>query len=251
MSYDQNFYQQPDQDPSPREPKSNAKWFVIGALILVVLGCLIYGAMQLGKRFGNGISNLTKGPIHYADSVSEQVESDEYASLLADINSNPRINDSTRTAMAENLTRVHERAIAARELIRKYGNGFLDTMEGQSGLSRLNKSWAHNYFIRTGRATEIKNVLLVLRDESFRELPYSQKDSTLLKKIPVYESGKDAPEYLRNLTSWEAIHYDQPAVTVGMNIKTQLLEVRNYENKFLHIYRNYLNMQDEAAQVHP
>ena len=251
MNYDQNFYQQQNPSPAPRKPKSNTKWFVLAGIVLAFIGLLAYGAVQLGKKVGNEINHFTTNTVSYADSMNETANSEAYASLLNEINSDTRIMDSIKNALAQKVTALHERASFSRGLIRKYGNGFQDTMQGQGGLSQFNKIWAHDYFIRTGRATEIKNSLLALRDSTFMELPYSQKDSTLLHKISVYDLNAGTPDYLRTLTSWEAIHYDQPAMTVSINIKTELIQVSNYESALLDIYRNYFRMQGEAAGVHP
>jgi hypothetical protein len=251
MNNQQNFYQQQfSQPPQPRKPKSNVKWFVLGGVALLLVSFLVYGAVQLGKKFGNGIGNFANTVAGSADSLDETIKNEAYSKLLTDINADTGITDSTRMVMTAKIIAEKRRAAAARLMVRNYGNGFIDTMQGKSGLTALNKMWAHHFFIETGRAAAIKNALLVLRDSSYDELPDSQKDVHLLEKIPLFEPDSTMPAYLAKLTRWETLTFDQPVISVNVNIQNLLEEIRNYENGFIDIYRNYFEMQHKAAAVY-
>jgi hypothetical protein len=113
-------------------------------------------------------------------------------------------------------------------------------MQGRSALAGLNKIYAHNYFIKTGRATNLKNALIKLRDEGFAFFPSAHKDSTLLDAITVYDNERNMPAYLSQLAGWEALHFDQPAITVRLNITLYKKQIRNYASSVQRECRYYL-----------
>jgi flagellar basal body-associated protein FliL len=245
MNYNQNF-NNPQQNwnqppaPEPRKPQSPVKWIIISLAIVLALGGLFYLVASLGKKMGSKVGEMTNGIAQREDSLRDEAIAQEYVSLVDEIQMKQTLPDSVKTNLINGLNELKTNAANANDLLKQYASGFNDTMQGRSALAGLNKIYAHNYFIKTGRATNLKNALIKLRDEGFAFFPSAHKDSTLLDAITVYDNERNMPAYLSQLAGWEALHFYQPAITVRLNITLYKKQIRNYASSVQRECRYYL-----------
>lgn len=235
----QNWNQPPAPTPPPRK-SGNKTTIIIIAIAVCVVGGLFYLAYFLGKKFSETIGKVSESTIQRVDSLREYSNTQTYTALFNEINMNQEFSDSMRLALTRNIRLLGTLTDDANTLLNKYDDGFDDTLKDQNAFSLLNKKWGNAYFLKTGRATNLKNALLNLREKAFLDLPSEVRDSSILAIIVVYNNEAVIPDYLKNLASWEGLYFNQPSLVIRGNFTTLRRQTRSYEDAVLEGYREYL-----------
>lgn len=233
MSYDQDFYRQQNPAPAPREPKSNVKWFIIGGIVLVFISLLAYGAVQLGKKFGKTVGEMQKTMMPAMEPFIRDDRSKEYTGLTDSLKASQAVPDSIKHILLCNLDTLQQQALQSKKLARSYEEGYNDTLRTSGSIVLFDKKIAPAYFIKTGRAEKLKNVLWNCREKTYAALPDDEKDVMAYNMITVYKTGTKQ--------SWEKARFGHAANLAQMNITVCRIEVVNYESKVLAIYRKYIH----------
>jgi hypothetical protein len=234
----------PQQQPAPTPPKRKVNWtIIIVSIVVVVAGSLFYLASFLGKNFAEVIGKFPKSNVQRLDNLStnlkESSNSQAYYELIDEINSDSVFSDSLKVKLTGDLNALRRNVDEVIDLVGFYEDGYNDTLPAKKN-PIINKQLAHAYFIKTGRASELKRVLTDLRDEAFTDLPDTTQLNDLVNIIGIYDN-ETAPDYLKETTSWENTNFHQSATVVRANINTIRIEIIRFENAVLDRYRKYLN----------
>lgn len=234
----QNWNQPPAPTPSPK--KNNKTIVIIVVIAVLVVGGLFYLASFLGKKFSQTIGKISESEIHRIEERKEKSNSQTYTDLSILINANANLPDSLKRELTQHLIDLEKMADDAKQLIKEYDKGFADTLSGQNLFSAMNKKWGHAYFIKTGRATTLKNKVMYLKEKAYADLPGQVQDNSVLDILDVYENAGNTPNYMDQFTGWENVHFNQPSIAVNENLSKFKRQISNYEDAILAQYRTYL-----------
>ncbi|MCX6311573.1 MAG: hypothetical protein NT084_08030 [Bacteroidetes bacterium] len=248
--YNNNFPPQQNWNQAPQQPEkpsssSWAKWLIIAIVVGGLITALIFFVASLGKKFGKTISDVSKNNLGMVDSLQAISINEEYDSLYAQIS-----RDSSSSEMKWAVDDLRNSTDSILQLLSKYQDGFNDTIKDAGTLSQFDRAWAHNYFIKTGRAVKLKHILLSYRENIIHFLPPTEQDSSLRSYLLLDELSKTMPRFLKNLGSWENIYFNQPAMNVNINFKTIRKQVRDFEKEIIERYKNIIrNSQDSGSII--
>jgi len=242
MDYNSQFNRQqqaqgwmpPSMPPEPKKPsRSWIIWVIVIAAVISLVGLVGYKVWKAGSRKGHFINKEASSAMNKLDSTATNTHEEKFQELYGMLGT-----DSASNAIRAKLDALHASTDSLVTLLGAYHDGFQDTMRGAGGLSQFDKSWAHNYFIVTGRATKLKNKLLYYRASSIHNLPADQQDSSLAYIIIIDDLQKSMPGFMKKFTRWEYMYFDQPAMNVNMNLTLIRTEIRSFEGEILQRWEN-------------
>ncbi|MEO5645025.1 MAG: hypothetical protein ABIQ40_11060 [Bacteroidia bacterium] len=234
----QNWNQPPIRKPQPRK---RSPWVLIIILIsAIAVGGLFYFVASLGKNVSETIGKFSHTSIERMNAVDENSVAKAYTDLADIINANSKLPDSLKSSFTKKLSNMKTLADEAQQLIKKYDSGLDDSINSQGSFSPRDKTMAHCYLIKTGRATNLKNALTKLKTKAFADLPQEVQDSSILDNLHVYanESGDDYKD--NQFSNWETLHFNQTSSIVRMNFTKFEKEIQSFEKAIIRKYRDYI-----------
>ncbi len=249
MNYNQNWnnpQQNWNQPPTPQPRKNgNKTTIIIVVIVACVVGGCFYLAAFLGKKFSETLGKAGEMNMQRVDSLREYSTAQTYTELFNEINTNQELSDSVKLDLTRNISYLQTLTDDVNALVNKYDDGFGDTLKGQNTFSLIDKKWGNAYFLKTGRAAKLKSSLQNLSESAFIDLPSEVRDSSILPIIVVYDNDDaNLPEYLKNLTSWEGLYFNQPTLVIRGNFNTFRKQIRSYEDAVLERYKQYLSQNN-------
>lgn len=239
----QNWMQQPE--PPQKSPNAWVKWVVIAVIIIGLIAALIFFVANLGKKFGKTIGDVSKTTITMADSLQAISVNEDYDSVYAIM-----ARDSSSMEMKWFIDDLRNSTDSIIQLFNENQKGFKDTIGDAGGLSQFDKSWGHNYFIKTGRALKLKHILIAYRENEIHFLPTKEQDDYLRNVLQIDEGEKLMPGFLKNLGKWENINFDQAPMTVNLNFTKIKMQIRAFEKEMLDKYKNIItNAQESGLRI--
>jgi flagellar basal body-associated protein FliL len=232
------------QQPLPSPPKRKVNWtIIIVSIVIVIAGSLFYLASFLGKNFAEVIEKFPKSntqKLHDLNKPLQEISNTEaYYELIDEINSDSLFSDSLKVKLTHDLNTFRKNVDETLDLIELYEDGYNDTLPLKKD-PVVNKKLAHAYFIKTDRASTLKQTLADLKDKAFTDLPDTTQLNDLVNIISIYDN-ETAPAYLKETTSWENTNFHQSASGVRANLNTIRTEVIRFENAVLDRYRRYVH----------
>ncbi|HET6990152.1 MAG TPA: hypothetical protein VFJ43_02465, partial [Bacteroidia bacterium] len=234
MENNPDFYppqQNWNQPPMPPQ-KSNTgwvKWVIIGVAAVGLIAWLIVSVASMGKKFGQVINDVSQNKFSKADSLQLSALNTEFDSVYSRIEK-----DSSSREMKFLIDDLKSSSDSVTEILNKNQDGFNDTIGDANAVSRLTQFWSQHYFLKTGRATKLKNMLLSYRENKIHLLPPYAQDSVLLRNyLMIDDVDKILPAYMRKFTGWENINFNQPVMNVNLNFRLIRNQVRNFEMEIL------------------
>lgn len=248
MNYNPNW-NNPQQQPNRPAPRNNTKLIVILSVVgLLFIGGIFYVVVWAGKTFGSFVGNTSRAIKETTDGLdsaffgsmmeSASDKSGRYYEIIEAINSDSMLTDSEKVKLTNNLNALRKKTDEVLDLIELYGDGYNDTLPLKKD-TVTNKKLAYAYFIQTGRASELKQMLANYRDAMFANLPDASQQAKLENIIGIYDN-ETAPAYLKETTSWENTNFHRSAAGVRTNLNTITRQVISFENAVLNCYRQYL-----------
>lgn len=243
----QQYRQQPPRVPQP--PRNNTKLVIILSVAgLLVIGGIFYVAIWAGRTFGSFVGNTSRAIKETTDGLdsaffgsmmeSASDKSGRYYEIIEAINLDSTLSDSEKVKLTNNLNALRKKTDEVLDLIELYGDGYNDTLPLKKD-TVTNKKLAYAYFIKTGRAAELKQTLIDFRDKTFADLPDPAQQDKLVNIINVYDN-ETAPAYLKETTSWESSNFHRSAAGVRTNLNTIMRQVISFENAALDCYKLYV-----------
>ena len=229
-----NFNQQPWNQftpPPKKTPQKNNRWIIWVSISLVVIGLvswLGYKVYKAGQHFGDTIGNVAANGIGMADSLSEITKDSTYYSLYAQLG-----DDSLSKIYKAGLDDLKSSTDSIFAIMRSYHDGFRDTLGDASGFQMMDKRVSENYFIKTGRAKKLKNAFVVYRYKLIHDLPENEQDSSLYNFLLIDEISNAMPGFMKNLTGWENIYFNQPPMNVKLNFTNLKMQLNTFQNAIL------------------
>jgi hypothetical protein len=241
MNYNPNWnnpQQQWNQPPAPKpQPKKSMKWPVIITLIVVgVVGGAISLAVFLGKSMAGLVERSSRHSMELRKSLiaPAPASTQDYYSIIDEINSDSLLADSTKVKLTQHLNELRKKANEINELVELYEDGYNDTLP-RTRRHDSEQEIAHAYFIQSGRATNLKQALTELQEETLKNLPDTSQASRFVNILDVYDNDT-APDYLRQSTSWESTRFDQSSFAVRMHLDMIKQQVESFERAILKYY---------------
>lgn len=236
-----NYQVNPKFSP-PEEPKrGRGKWFIIGGVIALFLGMLIFFAVRIGKGIGKNFGEFANNALTKADSLSEQSNNEQYDRIYASLGTDSA--SQVYRSKIDSLKARTERIISGFNSLR---SGFRDTLN-LTKASAFDKRPSHIYFIKSGKALRMKYNLQQYRSSSIAEMNDPVNAETYKTMLMIDEIQKAMPGMLKKLLSWENMYFDQPPQTVLTNILTLKTQVRSFESALLAYYEVQVNMLPEPV----
>lgn len=243
MNYNPNWnnpQQQWNQPPAPApQPKKSMKWpIIITIIVVVVVGGLISLAIFLGRSMGEVMQRTSRMSIQRQKSLEKPASTQDYYNVIDEINSDSLLADSMKVKLTQNLNELRKNVNEINELVELYEDGYNDTLPS-TRRHDSEKKFSHAYFIQSGRAANLKQALTDLQEETLKNLPDTAQASRFINILGVYDNDT-APDYLQQSTSWESTRFDQPAITVRLNLQMIKMEIESFEEAVLKYYRERL-----------
>lgn len=228
----QNPYINPQfRQPPPPQKSGAAKWFIIGGVIAVVIGGLIFLAVNLGKRFGNKVGKLASAGMQIADSADargNEAKYEELMSLLGD--------DSASMIYRLELDSLRARSQHIIDRFNLYRDGFRDTVALVDPMP-FDQKISNRYFISTGRARGLKNEILQYRENTLATLNDTAYARSYRYMLMLDEMKSTVP-VLGKMLGWENLYFNQPHQNVRLNISQLKRQVRSFEEAILSVYES-------------
>ncbi len=225
------------QPPQPPQ-RSSRRRIIWGVIIFFVAGLLIFlvgRIVKLGENMGEKMAKGSKEAFRVMDSVmSVQQDTAKYNRLSQRLNE-----DTAMTATREKLEHFQQLSDALYQELADLTRRYKDTVESAKVNKLLDKRVSHYFFIRSGRATQLKKHLVNYRRQAILELPPGA-DTTQLMAFMMIEESKNMPAMLRKLMKWETINFDQPPHSVLTNLDRIRWEVTMFENSILESYSAWI-----------
>ncbi len=245
MNNNQNLNTPPQNwnQPSlpPKKSRGKIKWILIITLGCALLAYVFYQASVFGKKIGKEISKETGATNNVTDSLAIIEREGNYAATLSQIDSTKIMSDSLRADFTSKVNELKSSSSEILAILNQYADGFNDTLKNESILSQLNQQWALHYFIKSGRATKLKNLLLDFQNKSVANLPSEEQEESLLHILAVYNTSKSSNKFISEFASWENVKFGQPAMNVRLNISGIRSNIIRFENAVLEHYKKNLS----------
>lgn len=236
-----NFHINPQFNQQPEKPKSGkAKWFIIGGVVVLFVGTIVFFAIRIGKNLGEKFGNLANTEMVKQDSISVQNNNDSYHRLDSMIAANPA--GLTYRAEIDSLKNRTDRIIATFD---EYKNGFRDTLTATKAMA-FDTRVSNLYFIKSGRAHTLKINLTKYRNHSVSDMADPSNAETYKTMLMIDEMSKSAPGMLKKFLDWENLYFNQPPQTVMTNTTMLKTQVRSFESALLAFYEAQLKMLPDA-----
>lgn len=225
------------QPPQPPQ-RSSRRRIIWGIVILAVAGLLIFligRIVKLGENMGEKMAKGSKEAFRVMDSLmSVQQDTAKYNRLYA------QLDEDTATADArKKLEHFQQLSDGLYQELADLTRRYKDTIESAKVNRLFDKRVSNYFFIRSGRATQLKQHLIDYRRQAILGLPPGA-DTTQLMVFVMIEESKDMPAMLRKLMKWETINFDQPPQTVFANLDRIRWEVTMFESSVLESYSGWI-----------
>ena len=236
-----NFHINPQFNQQPEKPKSGkAKWFIIGGAVLLFVGGIVFFAIKIGKNMGEKFGNLASTEMYKQDSINVQNNNESYHrldSMIAEKSS-----AAVYKAKIDSLKEKTNRIISTFD---EYKKGFRDTLTATKAMA-FDTRVSNQYFIKTGRAHELKINLTKYRNNSVADMEDQANAETYKMMLMIDEMSKSMPGMLKKLMDWENLYFNQPPQTVMTNTTLLKTEVRSFEAALLAFYEAQIKMLPDA-----
>ena len=208
--------------------------WIVGSVVLFV-GVFVWLAISIGQNFGAKMQEGLDHAKHCADSTTKSNDSlrqEKYTALLA-VDSK----DSSYITIQERVRRLQSNSQIVREMLMATRDSFAHSLPDSSTLTMVNKMYGHNYFIKSGRAALLKQLLEEYEDLCKRDLPVEISQDNITSVFAINDLlQKTAPKPFKKFLSWENMYFDQPPTSVFMNFRLILQQVDQFEETLLDEY---------------
>jgi hypothetical protein len=244
----QNFYppQQNWNQPTPPQKSKNGwvKWVIIGVLVIGFFTAVFIFISNLGKKFGHAIDEISHNALTKSDSTQLASINTDFDSIYTMLGT-----DSSDAGLKMEIHSFQNNSDSIVSMLNTFQNNFNDSIRGAGALERLTQVLSFNYFIKTGRATKMKNIILAYRETSFHNLPPSEQDSSILSDILIDVFHNSSSGFLKKFTQWENMNFNQPVMNVNLNFQMIRSQIRSFEKDILGHYMKIVTTSQASGII--
>ncbi|MBI3512090.1 MAG: hypothetical protein HY064_15640 [Bacteroidetes bacterium] len=223
-NYNYNNPYQPPFNPPPKKNNRAIIWITCGLIFAGLLALLIVNVMKAGKKFGDKIGQATTSIDQMMDSLNDNSNDESYKAAYAELGDNAV--DRKIRAKLDELKSATEEII---KKIKTMQEEFHDTLHDAQA-SILNMGIAREFFIESGRATQLKINIEKYRDNMCL---LADPSNNINAKMWLDLDNDNSKDPFNHYKTWEEKEFRQAPTAALANLAGLKSEIHSFEGTLI------------------